>query len=54
MNKVNKYSRAGNEGKELACPYCKEKVIVWHFAWVAMTCQKCKRMVDKSEWIIVK
>lgn len=54
MAKVNKYSRAGKNGKIISCPFCKTKATVYHFAWAAITCQKCKRLVDKSDWDIVK
>jgi ribosomal protein S27E len=53
MTKVNRYTRAGNSGKIISCPNCKNKVKVYHFAWTAISCGKCKKTVDKEKWNIV-
>ena len=54
MAKVNRYTRAGKNGKVISCPNCKNKETVYHFAWSAITCQKCKKMIDKEKWNVVK
>jgi ribosomal protein S27E len=51
--KVNRDTRAGNWGRMIRCPFCQEIKTVYHFAWGAVQCQKCKKMVDKPEWDIV-
>ena len=48
--KVTKYTRAGNNGKEIICPFCDNKHRVYHFSWSALGCLKCNAMVDKYEW----
>jgi ribosomal protein S27E len=52
MNKVNKNTRAGKNGKVIQCPNCKQKTKVHHFSWSAIQCEKCKKMVDKEKWNI--
>ena len=54
MKKVNKYTRAGQNGKIISCPSCKHEARIYHFSWVALGCQKCKKMIDKQEWNISK
>ena len=53
MKLVNKYTRAGNNGKEIICPLCDNKHTVFHFSWSALTCQCCRDSIDKPEWILV-
>ena len=52
MKKVDRYTRAGANGKAIQCPICEHHAIVYHFAWVAITCQGCKAMVDKQDFLI--
>ena len=49
-NNVNKYTRAGNNGKEIICPLCDNKHTVFHFSWSALTCQDCDNSIDKYSW----
>ena len=51
--KVNRYTRAGQWGRMIRCPHCKNITTVYHFAWSGLQCQKCKKMVDKNEWDVV-
>jgi ribosomal protein S27E len=51
--KVDRYTRAGQYGRMISCPHCKNKTTVFHFAWSGLKCQKCKKMVDKNEWNVV-
>ena len=59
---VNKNTRAGKNGKCLACPHCGHKVIVFHFAWCASSCATrayadvwdgCGEMIEKNDWLVV-
>jgi hypothetical protein len=50
--KVNKNTRAGQNGKELICPNCGKRQKVYHFAFIACTCQKCKQLVNKYDWLL--
>ena len=52
MNYVNRYTRAGNNGKQITCPKCKEQARVYHFSWSAITCQSCQESINKEDWII--
>ena len=53
MNKVNRYTRAGVNGKVIVCPECHCHQTVYHFAWSALGCTQCKGMIEKSEWSVV-
>ena len=54
MKKVDRYTRAVNDGKLIQCPECGEQSRVYHFAWAGLACQGCSAMVDKGEWLIVE
>ena len=41
MNLVNRFTRAGVNGKQIVCPHCNNNARVFHFAWCALTCQVC-------------
>ena len=53
MSKVNRDTRAGANGKAIQCPTCGHHSVVYHFAWGAITCQGCKTMVDKQDFLVV-
>jgi len=50
MSFVNRYTRAGQQGKEIQCPVCNENHVVYHFAWSALTCHVCESDVEKLNW----
>jgi hypothetical protein len=54
MNKVNKHTRAGQNGKLVICPFCDEKQRLYHFSFIACTCQSCKKLVDKYDWLLTE
>lgn len=54
MKKITKYTRAGENGKWIVCPLCNEKQKLYHFSWVAITCQSCRKLVNKYEWFLEK
>lgn len=49
-SKVTDKTTAGSNGKTIACPNCKNKLVVYHFSWIAMECPKCRKMVKKHSW----
>jgi len=49
--KVNRWTRAGNQGRELYCPECAAETHVYHFAWSVMKCGKCKEYIEKYRWL---
>jgi len=49
---VNRYTRAGRDGRQIVCPKCGNIDRVYHFAWFACTCQGCREMIDKTDWLI--
>ena len=49
---VSKYTRAGNNGREIVCPNCNDKHKVSHFSWTALTCMDCGKDIDKWEWTV--
>ena len=52
VKRVNRYTRAGNNGKTIECPKCHNHVHVFHFAWSAIGCAICGEDVNKEDWII--
>ena len=54
FSNVNRYTRAGNNGKEILCPECREWGTVYHFAWSALGCTHCNEMIDKEDWLVEK
>ena len=50
MNNVNKFTRAGDSGKEIVCPFCDTQKRVYHFAWSALCCIHCDAAVNKYDW----
>ena len=54
FSNVNRYTRAGKNGRDILCPECGEWGTVYHFSWSALTCQSCKESVNKEDWIVEK
>ena len=52
VKKVNKHTRAGNNGKEIVCPYCTAPATVFHFSWSALGCQYCGQSINKESWLL--
>lgn len=50
--KVNKYTKAGQFGKTIYCPFCSERKLVSNFRWVLARCQKCRIYINKTNWNI--
>ena len=51
---VDRWTRAGSYGRLIKCPHCGHENRVYHFSWSAVTCQGCKRMVDKHDFTFKK
>ena len=49
---VNRYTRAGKNGKQILCPECREWSTVYHFSWSALVCQSCNETVNKEDFIV--
>ena len=49
-SKVNRYTRAGKDGKFIICPECNQGAFVFHFSWSALSCQHCDTMIEKNDW----
>ena len=49
---VNRYTRAGKNGKQLKCPKCQSVRTIYHFNFSGLTCPECKESVDKSDWLV--
>ena len=54
FSNVNRYTRAGKNGKQICCPECREWSTVYHFCWSALRCINCKEDVNKEDWIVEK
>jgi ribosomal protein L37AE/L43A len=49
---ITQHTRAGKNGKEIICPKCDGKDIVYHFNFSALMCNKCKKFSDKYAYKI--
>lgn len=49
---VNRDTRAGLDGREIACPTCGMTTRVFHFSWSALQCDGCLEFVDKNTWVV--
>jgi hypothetical protein len=47
---VTRHTRASASGRLIKCPHCGHENRVYHFSWCAVTCQGCRRMVDKYDF----
>ena len=54
FSNVNRYTRAGKNGKQICCPECREWSTVYHFSWSALRCTHCGEDVNKEDFIIEK
>ena len=54
FSNVNRYTRAGRNGKEILCPECRTWGKVDHFGWSALGCTHCHEMIDKEDWLVEK
>ena len=52
MKRVNKHTRAGQQGKTIYCSKCNSKNKVYHFSWSALTCEGCDQMIDKYDFLL--
>ena len=52
LENVNRYTRAGKNGKIIICPVCREPEVVYHFSWAAMTCPSCNTSSNKYNWLV--
>ena len=52
LENVNRYTRAGKNGKIIICPVCREPEVVYHFSWAAMTCPSCNTSSNKNDWLV--
>ncbi len=51
---VNNHTRAKIDGTELICPNCAESTKVYHFCWSGMSCLHCQKLIQKTDWYIIK
>lgn len=51
---VNRWTRAGRNGRPLICPHCRDEAIVYHFCWCACQCSnpECAKMVNKYDYLV--
>jgi len=52
LQPVTRWTRAPRDGtgRPIVCPHCGTVARVYHFAWCAITCSGCNRMIDKGDW----
>ncbi len=50
MTLVNRYTRAGKNGKQIQCPICSSVRTVYHFNFSGLTCPDCKTSITKYDW----
>ena len=49
---LNRYTRAGREGREIKCPNCGAYEWICHFSWSSLRCQACDKRIKKDEWLL--
>ena len=54
---VTKYARTYrygdyNRGRLLKCPICSGVHLVYHFLWSASSCDHCKEMIEKLDYLM--
>jgi RecJ-like exonuclease len=49
-NKVNRWTRAGEQGREIYCPHCDSETRVYNFSWSRISCSGCRKDVEKTDW----
>ena len=54
FSNVNRYTRAGKNGKQILCPECREWSTVYHSSWYALGCTHCDYVVNKEDFIVEK
>lgn len=47
---VTLQTRAPMFGKDIFCPHCAGRLTVFNFAWSALECKPCGRMIEKTDW----
>ena len=52
LENVDRYTRAGKNGKVIICPVCGEPELVHHFSWASMKCPSCDTNSDKNDWLV--
>ena len=52
VKRVNRYTRAGRNGKEITCPKCNHTEKVYHFAWSAAGCLGCREYINKEDFLV--
>ena len=50
VKNVDRYTRAGMDGRDICCPNCDHWKTVYHFSWSSLTCQLCELPINKSVW----
>ena len=50
MKKLSKYY--SKKAAFLKCPHCMAETHVGHFAWSAIACLNCGKMVNKEDWFL--
>ena len=52
---ITRFSRCKRyAGAKIQCPKCQGIGRVYHLSWSAITCQNCREMIDKYDWLIAK
>ena len=52
MKTVTRHTRASQDGKRIYCPHCGSERLVYHFAWAALACPTCGRVVAKTDFLL--
>ena len=52
LKHVNRYTRAGRNGKLITCPKCNHTEKVYHFAWSAAGCLGCREYINKEDFLV--
>jgi len=52
---ITRYSRCKRyAGAKIQCPNCNNIGRVYHLSWSELSCQNCKKSIEKYDWLIEK
>lgn len=52
---ITRFSRCKRySGAKIQCPHCENIGKVYHLAWSELSCQNCKKSIEKYDWLIEK
>ena len=51
---VDRYTRAGKDGRIIICPHCSREFVVSHFSCPSLICLSCGREFNKYDFFVYR